>query len=571
MKTRIYFLDNLRTFMIFLVVVLHAGIVYEPILENTWIVSDPVKANGIGLIRMYLDIFVMFTIFFISGYLIPNSLKNKSNWTFITSKFRRIMIPWMVAVFTMIPAYKAIFLYSRGLPQEAWYTYFHFFQRAGGDMSSFADNPAMNWLWFLPVLFVFQMIYLGLSKTKLLSLKISLKTGVLLTLVAGVAYSMLITELDLRGWYHSFLLHFQNERILVYFFVFLFGSLCNKLKVFESPKNMKLYIWANVSLTLSLGIFTAVALNLFFNLIDPARNFFFVSQTIDRIVYYTTLMTSMFSFLYVFMHSFRFSFNKSNALMRELNKNSYAVYIIHLPVVGLAALILLSVSLPAMVKFLIVSVTAFAVSNLLVTAYHKTLQHFFSKKIFRYAVPVAFSLLTVAVYVNTAQAEPMIQPLSQSNTDARTPQVSLHAAVIEGNLKATKQHIAAGSDLNVKEPSGGSSPLILAALLGKTEIAQALIDAGADVNQTNNEGSTALHTAAFFCRPDIVKALLAAGADTSVRNNSGSTARASVTGPFQSVRGVYDYFSKTLGPIGLELDYDYLETTRPVIAEMLQE
>jgi len=571
MKTRIYFLDNLRTLMIFFVVLLHAGIVYEHILENYWIVSDPVKANGIGLIRMYLDIFVMFTIFFISGYLIPNSLKSKTDWAFVASKFRRIMIPWMVAVLTMIPAYKAIFLYSRGLPQEAWYTYFHFYQRAGGDLSSFADNPVMNWLWFLPVLFVFQMIYLGLSKTKLFSLNISLKTGALLTLVAGVAYSMLITELDLRGWYHSFFLHFQNERVLVYFFVFLLGSLCNKLNVFERPKNTKLYIWANVSLTLSLGIFTAVALNLFFNLIDPARNFFFVSQTVDRIVYYTTLITSMFSFLYVFLHSFRFSFNKTNSFMRELNKNSYAVYIIHLPVVGLVALLLLHVSLPAMVKFLLVTLIAYTLSNILVTAYNKTLKHFFSRKIFRYAVPVTFSLLTVVVYVKQAQAKPTIEHALQSESTIKAPAISLHAAVIEGNLEAVKQHIAAGSDLNVKEPSGGSSPLILASLLGKTEIAQALIDAGADVNQTNNEGSTALHTAAFFCRPDIVKALLAAGADTSIRNNSGSTALASVSAPFQAVKGVYDYFSNTLGPIGLELDYTYLETTRPQIAEMLQQ
>ena len=41
MKTRIYFLDNLRTFLIFLVVVIHSGLVYEAVLENTWIVIDP--------------------------------------------------------------------------------------------------------------------------------------------------------------------------------------------------------------------------------------------------------------------------------------------------------------------------------------------------------------------------------------------------------------------------------------------------------------------------------------------------------------------------------------------------
>ena len=113
MKTRIYFLDNLRTFLIFLVVVLHAGLVYEAILENTWIVVDPVKNNSIGLIRMYLDLFVMFSIFFVSGYFVRNSAIKQNSWDFLKSKFKRIMFPWIIAVLTLIPAYKFIFLYSR--------------------------------------------------------------------------------------------------------------------------------------------------------------------------------------------------------------------------------------------------------------------------------------------------------------------------------------------------------------------------------------------------------------------------------------------------------------------------
>ena len=171
MEKRIYFLDNFRTFLILLVVVLHSGLVYESVLENVWIVSDPIKNSNIGLLRMYLDIFVMFSIFYVSGYFIPKSIKSKTNKEFIVSKFKRIMIPWIVAVFTLIPAYKIIFLYSRDLPQQAWYTYFHIFQRTGSDLSVFSDNPTQNWLWFLPILFFFQLIYLLLSKTKLFSME----------------------------------------------------------------------------------------------------------------------------------------------------------------------------------------------------------------------------------------------------------------------------------------------------------------------------------------------------------------------------------------------------------------
>jgi len=152
----------------------------------------------------------------------------------------------------------------------------------------------------------------------------------------------------------------------------------------------------------------------------------------------------------------------------------------------------------------------------------------------------------------------------------KPPDVDIHTATLLGNLDAIKQHIEAGSDLNVKEPTVGSSPLISAAVFGETEIARALIEAGADVNLKNNEGSTALHSAAFLCRLEIVEMLLGNGADKDLLNNYGSTAQQSVMAPFSDVKFIYDQFSKDLGPLGFKLDYDYVEATRPKIAELLQ-
>ena len=83
---RIVFLDNLRTFMIFFVVVLHCSLVYESSggAGFFWIVYDYSNIDLFGVINWILDIFVMSTIFFISGYLTPLSLKNKKGWTFLT-------------------------------------------------------------------------------------------------------------------------------------------------------------------------------------------------------------------------------------------------------------------------------------------------------------------------------------------------------------------------------------------------------------------------------------------------------------------------------------------------------
>ena len=162
---------------------------------------------------------------------------------------------------------------------------------------------------------------------------------------------------------------------------------------------------------------------------------------------------------------------------------------------------------------------------------------------------------------NSSQAE-----AHSDKTPVDAPEIDIHTAVVSGNEDALRQHIAAGSDINAKDPFGGST----AAVFGRTDLAKILIDAGADLDFRNNDGSTPLISAAFFGRPEIVQLLLDAGADKSIRNKYGATAYESVITPFNEVKSTYDMMGKALAPMGLTLDYSYLETVRPEIAKMLQ-
>jgi len=180
-------------------------------------------------------------------------------------------------------------------------------------------------------------------------------------------------------------------------------------------------------------------------------------------------------------------------------------------------------------------------------------------------------VLTLASCGNSKQnSDKEAEQATEAPTKVKPPSMDLHTATFLGDLDAVKQHIATGTDLDQREPTMGSTALISAAVFGKTDVARALIEAGADVNIQNQEGSTALHSAAFLCRTEIVKMLLENGADKELKNIYGSTPLASVSGPFSEVKGIYDEFSKQLGPLGLKLDYDQIEKTRPVIADMLR-
>lgn len=168
--------------------------------------------------------------------------------------------------------------------------------------------------------------------------------------------------------------------------------------------------------------------------------------------------------------------------------------------------------------------------------------------------------LLVAVFLTTGMV------CGQGVQDAG---VSLHMAALQGDLQTIEQQIKDGADLNQKD-AFGSSPLVLTTVFNKTDCAIALIEAGADLGIRNNDGGTPLHTAAFLCREAIVQALLDNGADRYLRDNYGNTPSDSVVAPFADVKMVYDALGQGLAPMGLKLNYEQIEETRPKIFQMLR-
>ena len=92
------------------------------------------------------------------------------------------------------------------------------------------------------------------------------------------------------------------------------------------------------------------------------------------------------------------------------------------------------------------------------------------------------------------------------------PSVDIHQAAKDGNIKAAKEAIAAGADVNAK--MGGGTPLHWAAFGGYKEIVELLIAKGADVNANSDDDGTPLDWAIKYNHTKTVDLLRKHGGKT---------------------------------------------------------
>jgi ankyrin repeat protein len=101
------------------------------------------------------------------------------------------------------------------------------------------------------------------------------------------------------------------------------------------------------------------------------------------------------------------------------------------------------------------------------------------------------------------------------------PSMSIHDAATNGNIEVVKQHLASGTDVDVKDEEG-ATPLHYAASKGHKEIAKLLIAEGAGVNMKMQGGFTPLHFAAWEGHTEVAELFIAKGADVNAKVESDS-------------------------------------------------
>jgi len=145
----------------------------------------------------------------------------------------------------------------------------------------------------------------------------------------------------------------------------------------------------------------------------------------------------------------------------------------------------------------------------------------------------------------------------------------LAAAISRNDFEQTKKLLAEQTgNIDALRPQEGSTLLSTAALYGRADIAEYLIERGADVNAANRDGNTPLHVAAFLCRTEIVQLLLENGGSVSKKNMREETPIDVVSSPWS--RSLADFYVGIGNAVGLELDLERIKRQRPQRAEQLR-
>lgn len=359
--SRTSWIDYLRSFITVLVVAHHAALAYttfatfhkEAYILSTHPIVDTKRSVGMDLFVIFNDSFFMALMFLISGVFALKTLQNKGAKHFIKERFKRLFIPFLASVTLVnLIAYYPAYL-SSDKPAGLFNYVYDFFT-----IESWPVGPA----WFIWVLFLYHIILaliypvLSPSILKLKDLINQQKGGTFVFIFICLTWLLMVPMILLFGaesWTGIGPFDFQKSRVLLYGGYFLIGCF-GGIDLFEGPLFKKPFGSGK-----SIG-FILIPLLLFLVLLysrQPIQDGVAAGkfdQWQATLIYYSlfsclTAVTNL-SFLYLFKHFIE----KNNAIWSSLSANAYDIYLVHYLWITWCQYLLLSIELPATLKFLIV-------------------------------------------------------------------------------------------------------------------------------------------------------------------------------------------------------------------------
>ncbi|NQU84857.1 MAG: acyltransferase family protein [Mariniphaga sp.] len=345
--SRLYYIDNIRIFLIGLVVLHHFGITYGA--PGGWYYNE--SQAGIpemipqAMFNATNQAFFMGMFFFISAFFTAASIKRKSTGKFLKDRLVRLGIPLLAFYFLLNP----LSIYIRN----------HFIRGDEVSLIKLITNfneCGFGPMWFVEALLFFTIIYLFIRTLKIKIVMKFPKTWQIISIALLVAFIQFTIRIWLPvGWSMPFT-NFQFPFFVQYIFLLFFGVVAYQNNWLES-------------ITFKMGkqwfIFTQLLIFIGFPVvfigggaIDKGLDSFMGGFTFQNLMYAVWEQLLGFSLIIGLFGLFKKWFNCQGKFAQKLSDSAYGVYLFHTPVIIGISAIFMNFNIPQLLKFIVLSPVA---------------------------------------------------------------------------------------------------------------------------------------------------------------------------------------------------------------------
>jgi glucan biosynthesis protein C len=340
LKGRDVAIDYLRSFLIVLVVFLHAALAYTSFStfdEARWVDSSAPVVDAshwpfLDWFVLFYDTFFMALLFLITGLFTISSLERKGSKGFFSSRLRRLGIPFVVASLIIAPlAFRPSYLLAVPKPQTPYLATFFT-----------SDGWPVGPPWFLWILLVFNGIvalaYRG-APAALERLRRQ-PTTLVIFLVTVVSFLPLSTWVSHFYWMSLGPFDLQPARLGLYFAYFLLGMALGTGRQWQKT------VWPK-----RWGAWSMLGILAFFVYVGVLGDTFQLPHLVSQVMLGVTFAASCTGASLGFLGAFRRLVRRPHPIFDSLRANAYGIYIVHYAFVLWIQFALLSASWPAWTKF----------------------------------------------------------------------------------------------------------------------------------------------------------------------------------------------------------------------------
>ena len=347
--SRLWFIDHMRVFLTILVVLHHVAMVYGGI-QPFYYLETPSSLLAFLAPMIFVLLnqgWFMGAFFLLAGYFTPGSYDRKGSGSFIKDRLIRLGIPMLVFYFVLNPLSGiGYFLMGSDLSSVPWPAFWE----------AYPDLVGLGPLWFVTMLLIFSIGYAGwrlLTKNRETETQSEtpfpgyLKIGLFILTLALVSYLVRIYVPIGKSIFDFPTLAYLPQ----YLSFFVIGMIAYRRDWFRNLPGRKGVVGFIVAMVATLTLFVFGFIS-FLKAIDTGVTQIppFGFGTWQSAIY--TLWDSIFAvgMSLAALTFFRRFFNKESRMGSFLARQSYAVYVIHIPIIVFLAYGLRGIEMATMLK-----------------------------------------------------------------------------------------------------------------------------------------------------------------------------------------------------------------------------